>query len=172
MNRVLFEHVRPLVHHVNKQGWLLTWHFLRESENWRGKGKQPPLVSHIRFRVRTTEPHLQALRSYLQNELDSLQRSGRIADHYRGDSGTPNQDYVGESNKFDERAVPRPEGWAAVQRWLRAGSEIQLIFLKNAFQGVLLGRRFKMTDILHFYCNQTARSHDVTANGLFMVVQM
>lgn len=171
MDRVLFDHIRPIVDYLKQQGWLITWHFLRESRNWRGRGNQPPFVLHIRFRVKTTEAELQNVRNYLNNELNALQQNGRIADHYRGNHGTPNQDYGGESGNFDEVAQ-NPQGWNIVQKWLEAGSEIELIFLKNRFQGVQLGPRFKLPDLLHFFGNQCNRDHDWTINGRFMIFHM
>jgi len=145
--------------------------FLRESTNWRGHGDRPPFILHIRFRIRTTEARLQNARNYLRNELDALVQHGEITDHYRGNHGTPNQDYQGESNNFDE-IVQNPQGWNTTQKWFEAGSEIELIFLKNRFQGVQLGRRFNLPDLLHFFGNQCSRNHNLIRNGQYMIFQM
>lgn len=171
MDVVLFNHVRPIVDQLKQQNWLISWHFFRESENWRGRGKQPPLVQHIRFRVRTTETELQNVRDHVKKKLDTIQNNGRIADHYRGNEGTPNDDYCGESAKFDETAT-NPRGWSVVQDWLQSGSEIEMILLDNRFQGTRLGSRFKLPDLLHFFANQCGRYHDWTTNGKFMIFQM
>ena len=179
VDRVLFEHIRPLVDFMNQQGWIIHWHFLRESENWRGRGKQLPLVSHIRFRVRVSEASLQAARTYLTTELNMLlttelnmlQTNARITDHYRGNHGTPNQEYQGEAANFNETGT-NPEGWEITQKWLEAGSEIELTFLKNRFQGVVLGIRFAASDMLHFAANQWSRNHGMLPAGNNMIIQV
>ena len=172
MDRVLLEHIKPIVFYLKGKGWLVTWHFLRESSNWRGSGNQPPLIQHIRFRVKAaTDANLQSIRDFLRKVLDGLEHIGKINSHYRGNHGTPNQDYQGESNNFDESANS-PQGWDAVQRWLQAGSEIELVFLKNRFRGIQLGQRFRLPDLLHFVGNQCNRDHDWTISGQFMIFQM
>jgi len=173
MDRVLSYHVTPIVHFLELRGWILTWHFLRESENWRGRGNQSPLVPHIRFRVRTeSETNLNHVRNWLTIVFDGLRDAGRIADHYRGNHGNPNQDYQGESTNFDETGTGRPQGWKAVQRWLRAGSEIELVILRSVFRGAQTAPRFRLPDILHFFANQCNRSHDWTIRGQFMIIEM
>jgi len=172
MDRVLFYHIKRIVNYLKQQGWLITWHFLRESTNWRGCGTQPPHIPHIRFRVKTREANLQNVRNYIKNELDKLQQIGEIADHYRGNHGTPNRDYCGESNNFDESGVTNPEGWIVAQKWLEAGSELELILLKSRFQGIQLGPRFNLLNFLHFTGNQCGRDHDITRNGRFMIFQL
>jgi len=172
MDRVLLEHIKPVVLYLKQKGWLVTWHFFRESANWRERGNQPPPVPHIRFRVKTqSDIDRQNVRNWLTKVLNGLQQVGKIADHYRGNHGTPNQDYQGESNNFDER-IRNPYGWDAVQRWLQAGSEIELVFLKSIFRGAQLGPRFRLPDLLHFFANQCNRDHDWTISGQFMIFQM
>ena len=146
IDRVLFEDIRPLVNFMNQQGWVIHWHFLRESENWQGRGNQAPLILHIRFRVRVNEANLQAARTYLTTELDTLHTSSRIADHHRGNHATPNQEYAGEAANFDENGA-NPQGWEITQKWLESGSEIELVLLKNRFQGAVLGSRFVLPDL-------------------------
>jgi len=155
-DRVLFEQIRQLVTNMQNQGWIICWHFLRESENWRGRGRQLPLILHIRFRARVNEARLQQAQTYLTTELDTLQTTGRIADHYRGNHGNPNQEYAGEAANFDENG-DSPEGWETTQKWLEAGSEIEMVFLKSRFQGAVLGNRFVLPDLLHFAANQFGR---------------
>jgi len=115
MDRVLFEHIKPIVDHLKQQNWLITWHFLRESRNWRGRGDNPPFIQHIRFRVRSNSAHIQNVRDYLKDELEGLKQDGKIADYYFGNHGKPNEDYIGESENFDENA-PNPEGWKVTQK--------------------------------------------------------
>lgn len=171
MDRVLFYHVRPIVHFLKLKRWLLTWHFLRESENWRGN--QRPLIPHIRFRVRAeSETNLNQLRNWLTTVIDGLQHAGMIADHYWGNHGNPAQDYQGESANFDEGGTRLPQGWDAVQRLLQAGSEIKLIFLRSVFRQSPLAPRFILPDILHFFANQCNRGHDWTMSGQFMIIEM
>jgi len=171
MDRVLFYHIRPMVNYLKLQGWLIAWHFLRESENWRGRGRRPPLVLHIRFRVKAADSNLSRVRSYITQVLNGLQQNGWIADHYHGSHGTPNQNYTDERGHFDEVAQ-RPQGWDAAQKWFEAGSEIELVFLKNRFQGTQLGPRFILPDLLHFFGNQCNRTHDLTRNGRFVIFQI
>lgn len=170
VDRVLLSHIRPMVNYLKLRGWLIAWHFLRESGNWRGRGRQLPLVLHIRFRVKATDSNLSRVRSYLTQVLNGLQQIGRIADHYPGGHGTPNQNYIDERSNFDEIAQ-RPQGWNATQKWLEAGSEIELVFLKNRFQGTQLGQRFALPDLLHLFGNQCNRYHNPTRDGRFMIFQ-
>lgn len=171
IDRTLFEHIRPMVNLLVQQNWVIHWHFLRESKNWRGRGNQPPLILHIRFRVRVNEANLQAARTYLTTELDNLQANARIADHYRGNHGNLNQEYAGEAANFDENTA-NPEGWKIAQKWLEAGSEIEMLFLKNRFQGVVLARRFALPDLLHFIANQCSRNHAMLPSGNNMIIQV
>jgi len=171
IDRVLHQHIRPIVHYLKQKDLVVFWHFLRESGNWRGD--EQPLTLHIRFRVRTqSQTDLNSVRTWLTTVLDGLQSVGKIADHYRGNHGTPNQDYGGESANFDETGMTLPQGWIAVQRGLQAGSEIELVFLSSVFRGARLAPRFRLPDILHFMANQCGKNHDWTANGRFMIVEM
>jgi hypothetical protein len=171
IDRVLFEHIRVLVNFVNQQGWIIHWHFFRESENWQGRRNQAPLILRIRFRVRVYEANLQATRTYLTTELDTLRTNARIADHYRGNHGNPNQEYVGEAANFDE-TIANPQGWEITQKWLEAGSEIELVLLKNRFQGTVLGRRFVLPDLLHFAANQFGRNNFLMQPANQFVIQI
>jgi len=166
-DRVLFEHVRQLATFVENHGWLIHW----ESENWQGRGIQQPLVLHIRFRVRVKEANLQQAQTSLTTELDTLQRNRRIADHYRGNHGNPHQDYAGEATNFDESGA-NPEGWEIAQKWLEAGSNVEMMFLKSRFQGVILGPRFVLSDLLHFTANQCNRNHGMLPIGNNMLIQL
>jgi hypothetical protein len=166
MDRVILEHIGPMVKFLKLKCWLDSWHFLRESQNWRN---QEELVPHIRFRVKAkSEAHLERIRDFVTRALDGLCQVGKISDHYQGNHGNLGQDYLGESGGFDETstsAVPGilsiPQGWSAIQIWLQAGSEIELVFLRNRFRGVNLGQRFNLPDILHFFANQCNRDHAV-----------
>lgn len=171
VDRVLLEHIRPLVNFMNQQGWVIHWHFLRESENWQGRGNQLPLILHIRFRVRVNEANLQAARTHLATELNTLRTNARIADHYRGNHAIPNQEYAGEAANFDESGA-NPQGWEIAQKWLEAGSEIELIFLKNRFQGAVLGNRFILLDLLHFFANQCDRNHGMLPPGNNLLIHV
>lgn len=143
-----------------------------------GRGEEPPHIKHIRLRARSKETEIQNVRNFLKKELDTLQQNGKIAEHYCGNHGKPNEDYRGEGcesgdNNFDENEKT-PEGWNVVQKWLEAGSEIELIFLKNRLRGVQLGPRFVVLDLLHFFANQCEISHRVNkyANETFMIFQL
>jgi hypothetical protein len=179
MDRVILEHIGPIVKFLKLKSWLDIWHFLRESQNWRN---QEELIPHIRFRVKArSEADLEKIRDFVRRALDGLQQAGKISDHYRGNHGNLSQDYMGESGGFDEtstRAIAGirsiPQGWSAIQIWLQAGSEIELVFLKNRFQGVRLGQRFMLRDILHFFANQCNRDHVVSRipQGECMIFQL
>lgn len=166
-DRALFEHIRDLVNHMKGQNWIIHWHFLREGGSWRGNQQ----ILHIRFRVRVLEANLQLARNYITSELDAIQTNVGIADHYRGNHGMPDQEYVGEAANFDETNVS-PEGWEVTQKWLEAGSEIELVLLKNRFEGIPLGRRFVLSDLLHFPANQFDRNHVVLQPANQMVIQL
>jgi hypothetical protein len=119
-----------------------------------------------------SEINLNQIRNWLTTVLDGLQHAGMITDHYRGNHGNPTQDYQGESANFDEAGTSLPQGWNAVQRWLQAGSEIELVLLRSVFRQSPLAPRFRLPDILHFFANQCNRNHDWTAAGQFMIVEM
>ena len=158
MDRVLLQHVKRIVNDLKRRKWVVSWHFFRESDNWRGQ--RNVRIPHIRFRVRIHQRRakLLSLRNYLTNELNRLQNAGEIADHYRGNHGTPGQEYQGEAGNFDE-AGPNPEGWKATQKWLESGSEVALNLIRARLAGVQFGRRFIMEDLLHFIANQNGYHH-------------
>ena len=179
MDRVLFEHIKTIVDDLKKRnqtqrGSLITWHFFREHEGWRAReGWRGSRVWHIRFRVRTTKAELQNVRKYLEKKLDLLKENGEINDHYHGGHGKVDEDYQGESEAYDEKNIKNPEGWTTAQKWFECGSEIELIFLKNRFQGVQLGEKFNVPYLLHLFCNQSQnRYHDYTLDGRFMIIRM
>lgn len=97
MDRVLLQHIKRIVDDLKRMNWVASWHFFRESANWREQTNVR--VLHIRFRVRThqRQAKLLNLRGYLTNELNRLQNAREISDHYRGNHGTPGQEYQGES---------------------------------------------------------------------------
>jgi hypothetical protein len=152
MDKILSQHIRHMVNVLKSRKLVVTWHFFRESNNWRGNGN---IIPHIRFRIRTHQrkTKLQDLRDYLTIELDRLQSIGEISDHYRGNHGNPNQEYQGEGNNFNE-VGPNPEGWKVTQKWLEAGSEIALNLIRARLTGVRYGQRFIPEDLLHFIANQ------------------
>jgi hypothetical protein len=154
---------------MKNQRWVVYWHFLRESENWRGSNNQ--LILHIRLRVCVNETNLQIARTYLSTELDSLRTQAIISDHYRGNHGNPNQEYNGEAANFDENSV-NPEGWKITQKWLEVGSEIEMVFLKNGFQGCVLGNRFVLPDLLHFVANQCGKQNVLLQPAHQFVIQI
>lgn len=158
MDSVLLQHIKRIVDDLKRMKWVVSWHFLRESANWRGQTNVR--VPHIRFRVRTQQRQtkLLNLRSYLTNELNRLQNAGEISDHYRGNHGTPGQEYQGESGNFDE-AGPNPKGWKVTQKWLESGSEVALNLMRTRLAGVRFGPRFIMEDLLHFISNQNGYRH-------------
>jgi hypothetical protein len=156
LDRVLFEHIKPIVFFLKSKGWIITWHFLLESPNWRGRGEEMPQVLHIRLRVRADSViNIRKARKWLKKVLDGLQRIGRIAAHYEGKHGTPNQYYRGEKRKFNQRGkILHRNGWDVTQKWLESGSEIALIFLECRLRGVHLGPKFSIPYMLHFFADQ------------------
>jgi hypothetical protein len=174
MDRVILEHVGPIVKFLKRKGWLENWHFLRESQNWRN---QTQLVPHIRFRIKTkSNGDLENVRNFVKAALDGLQQVGRIADHYRGNHGNLSQEYLGESGGFDEtRATTSTsirtisQGWSLIQIWWQTGSEIELLFLQNRFRGVQLGPRFLLPDMLHFFANQCGRPNSLMQGDFFLI---
>jgi len=59
-DRLLIEDLEPVVNKLKEKG-AVSWHFLRESENWRGHQR----IRHIRLRFKTKIlEHLKKLRSY------------------------------------------------------------------------------------------------------------
>jgi hypothetical protein len=158
LDQLLHLEIRNLVNYVKSQGWIMGWHFLRESENWQGRGQAQPLIVHIRLRFKVKRGNLRRVRNYCTTELDRLRANNLIIDHYRGSHGNPNTEYQGESANFDENA-PNPQGWRIAQHWLTTGSEIELLLLSGSIQGVTLGSRFIFPDLLHFYANQCDKVH-------------
>jgi len=167
IDRVLFEHIKPMVFFLKSKAWIVSWHFLREDINWRGRGLAPPRILHIRLRVRSTSvANIRKARRWLEQVLDGLQQIGKIAAHYSGKHGTPNRYYKGERKNFNQRGrTLHRNGWKIAQKWLEIGSEIELIFLENRFRGVHLGPRFIMRDILHFFGNQCNKAHSIVQIG-------
>jgi len=178
MDRVLVEHIGRMVDYLKqKPGYLESWHFLRESTNWRGQGKNPPFIHHIRFRVRTRPDSLRDVEKYLTDELNKLRSIGEILDYYPGNHGTPTDShrtptdrYAGEALDYDEPEA-NPKGWIVAQKWLEAGSEVELVLLANRFHKRGLGKKFNSGYLCHLFCNQCALAHDQTAGGWFMIIQ-
>lgn len=154
LNRVLLEHVKPIVFFLKLKKWIITWHFLLETPNWRGEEGIGAL--HIRLRVRANSSYnIRKTRKWLKKVLDGLQNNGRIADHYAGKHGTPNQYYRGEKRDYNQRGKTlHRNGWDVAQKWLESGSEIAFILLESRLLGVRLGPKFNIPYMLHLLADQ------------------
>jgi len=152
-DRLLIEDLEPIVNTLKQRG-IMSWHFLRESDNWRGNQD----VRHIRLRFEATDlNHLKRIRRFLKRELDILVRNGVIVDHYVGKHGNPvrryRDYYQGESGGFDEQ-VATPKGWSLVERHLEIGSEMALLLIRGRMNRVQLAHDYNFPKISHLFPNQ------------------
>ncbi len=164
LDGVLLHHVKPIVFFLKLKKWVITWHFLIETPNWRGE--QGPGVLHTRLRFRADSTvNIRKTRKWLKKVLDMLQNNGRIANHYTGNNGFPNQYYRGEKRKFNQRGkVLHRNCWEATQKWLECGSEIALILLENRIQNVSLAPNFNIPYLLHLFANQCEKAEGYVPN--------
>lgn len=153
-DEIILDVVKPLSLEAKKRG-ALSWHFLREPDNWKGQGAKGK-VNHIRFRVRVRDDEDQnSMADYIKNELDVFQAKGLILDHYLGSHGTPKQWYIGEASDFDENDT-NPNGWIFVQKFLEVGSEIAILLIEGRSGKTTLGSQFNFHKIHHCFGNQSA----------------
>ena len=164
-DRLLIENLEPIVDALKQEG-IISWHFLREDDNWRGTEK----VLHIRLRFKVNDlEQLKKIEGVLKRELDTLQQNRAIIDHYVGSHGNPvgrHEDYYqGENAVFDEHAE-NPKGWSFVERYLEIGSEMALLLIKGRLGRIQLGSEYGFYKISHCFPNQCRHyPARVTING-------
>lgn len=153
-DRLLIEDIEPIIDALKKKG-ILSWHFLREDDNWRGSQN----IRHIRLRFKAKNlKDLKKIRLFLKKKLDILQQNGIIIEHYVGIHGVPvrfYKDYYkgGASEAFDEQA-PNPKGWSLVEKSLEIGSEMALLLINGRMNRIQLGREYGFYKISHLFPNQ------------------
>lgn len=152
-DRLLIDDLEPIVNTLKQKG-AISWHFLREDQNWKGTQN----VQHIRLRFKASNlKHLKKIRRLLKRKLDILQQNRVIVDHYVGKHGKPvwryRDYYQGESGGFDEQAT-NSKGWSFVERHLEIGSEMALLLIKGRMNRVQLGRDYTFYKISHLFPNQ------------------
>lgn len=152
-DRLLIEDLEPIVNALKQKG-IISWHFLREGEGWKGSQN----VKHIRLRFKADNlQHLKKIRRFLKRKLDILQQNGVIVDHYVGKHGKPvrryRDYYQGESRDFDEQ-VTNPKGWNLVEGCMEIGSEMALLLIKGRMNRIQLGPKYNFYKISHLFPNQ------------------
>lgn len=164
-DEVILKVLKPIVCEIREKD-ILTWHFFRETDNWRGRDQ----VEHIRFRAKVKNEKLrESLSDYIKKKLNNFQTIGLIQDHYLGNHGAPNDWYTGEVNDWDETSSS-PKGWNLIQKHFEIGSEIAILLIEGRTKRKKLGIRFKFSDINHFLGNQTAHFQRMikTSQGTFI----
>jgi hypothetical protein len=122
---ILLEVLRPYAMGLDRDGRLLTWHYLREPE--------------LRFRVRLkSRSAIKKEKRSLANIARKLKAKGVVSEWNFGSHGEKGRRYSGEVDRYGE------EGWKVTQGYLRHGSEVALALIElrrgNRLENPLWGK--------------------------------